>query len=78
MHKHLSNKLVRISLAALLFTTLASTAPAQFSPIPFISSATANLTNTARLLRPNGTILPGRLGPLLSIPAGGPRAASGY
>ena len=44
MQSCLASKLLRISLAALLFTTLASSVSAQFSPIPFIASATTNLT----------------------------------
>jgi len=50
MQNRLVAKLVRISLAALVFTSLASIASAQFSPIPFIASATANLTATLPLL----------------------------
>ena len=44
MEFRLASKLVRISLAALLFTALESTASAQFSPTPFIASATVNYT----------------------------------
>ena len=43
MQTRLASKPVRISLAAFLLTALASTVSAQFSPTPFIASATANL-----------------------------------
>ena len=43
MQSRLAGKLVRISLAALLFTILASTASAQFNFIPIVESASANV-----------------------------------
>ena len=55
MQRRIASKLVRISLAALLFTALASTVSAQFSPIPFIASATANLNATPPTLTITGS-----------------------
>jgi hypothetical protein len=55
MQTRLGRNLVRTSLAVLLFTSLVSTASAQFSPIPFIASATANLTATPPTLTITGS-----------------------
>ena len=55
MQTRIASKLVRISLAALLFGTLASTVSAQFSPIPYIASATPDLNATPPTLTITGS-----------------------
>ena len=65
MQHRFASKLVRIALAALLLTTLASTASAQYGSSPVIASAKVNLTNNTLTI--TGTASTNFLSPTVTL-----------